>query len=1299
MNGAQTRALWGDVFEVAVKRGCLAVLQERGLLKQSVEHVRPWRELRVADLHRCLYQQTDAVDPRERAGLRSSADHLLVTGWGLGWTVMRECLHRLGGEQLHVLGVYCPLSLPDRRQALAPDPERRAASLWQALALRGAPDPAWTARGEPANADMLVLARVRERYHLICLEFSLHAPPEAEDYTEEMAHLAELERYVQHTESRGVFTRISAEVTGEHFAFSDAVISHLSALTTPDKPLYKLCQGSSYATRLLHLLERRGHGLSPATAHVIAVTNAGIEALRASFGEGQDPRAQLMAALGEAYRRVSRLPEGDEPALDREIQAVRGQICRSLPAALRDQFEETFAAPPSSRHLSVRLREQVEGFVNPAAEMPRSSALRWVEDAPRDVEALLGGPARDRVAAHLEALRGPTSNVSLRDIHAAALLAGLSAARPGGVTVLAAEGHPGIGKTTAILEYLRRRDSTEGFLFFYASPRTVINGEVTRKVARDDQGRPTGVLTLTTNSRLIRGVGARNGGERLAAGGGRGRYVDAAVIADGVADLVLPEGSTEFLTPDEGQMLDEDYASSGFRKRTWDERLDVVETRRAPGVLVTLARAARACLGENPSLNRVVITAAIQGYRLADGGASTVDRLSELFRNASDTPHGLRERRTFAERVPTIVVMVDEIAGDGAGAPFVHALAAWLDREFMQPFAGTGQVSPFRVVLVLSDASLGNDAVLASYLANNAGAPEKVLVSESAGPRPFRLTGGGLTLGGRALPVLHVMADGFPAKSLEMEYHLRLKLVHRLEASGDGPTLNLRKAIREQHGEAQLRAAVEEVFEALSRLPAGEQVILFAQDKGFLRDLRRTLVDPSALQDRGEHVETHGQQLTVDEIGLLDSSIAERERRRLTDPAVRDAKRVILMTSSGSRGVSFPHATTLIALVPTFAVESGFMEIAQLIYRGRGTARNTATGEQWDGDALDRRIVLLLQDFVAAEEQVDNRQWLRRTLDLVSALVLLRATVLTRITGDAGIPGQRAAVVPVGRIGGDETETSLAQSVDAFLHEAAVFLRDASDIRHRLRVDRAVRDAEETFRELRLVGTAPDPARRSMATPAVMRRVMDLACAAATPLLGDDHGAAIPDVTYGLGPIWLESWTDMRSEESFRFQGAYTSWQQRLRRLLATCRAIEGERDLPGTLRRTARDIVDIVQRNDEGLAMTFVTRRVLGSHRVWVCLPVDYERFCTMPPGEEHTGERFRLAEAERWLEALRRTAGASTALAARYPVLPYYDGRPFLVMTAYGDPTGFERTFDDRYFMASSELNLLNTLLFVGE
>src|SRR6266540_4287962 len=158
LDETQLQALWGDLFEVAVKRGCLAVLQDRGLLQGlqgSAEHLWPWRSLRVADLHDHLLELTGAVDPRERAGLKSSLDHLLVTGWGLGWTVLRECLRRLGSGKPRLDAVFCPLALPNRQRPSEAKPHERAAALWQALGLAGRPDPASAALGEPANADLL----------------------------------------------------------------------------------------------------------------------------------------------------------------------------------------------------------------------------------------------------------------------------------------------------------------------------------------------------------------------------------------------------------------------------------------------------------------------------------------------------------------------------------------------------------------------------------------------------------------------------------------------------------------------------------------------------------------------------------------------------------------------------------------------------------------------------------------------------------------------------------------------------------------------------------------------------------------------------------------------------------------------------------------------------------------------------------------------------------------------------------------------------------------------------------------
>src|SRR5262249_39869987 len=170
----------------------------------------------------------------------------------------------------------------------------------------------------------------------------------------------------------------------------------------------------------------------------------------------------------------------------------------------------------------------------------------------------------------------------------------------------------------------------------------------------------------------------------------------------------------------------------------------------------------------------------------------------------------------------TIIVMVDEIAGDGAGSPFVHGLARWLYGEFIDPFVADGRPSPFTVVLILADASLANDEVLANYLVNDVEAPEKVLVSQSAGARPFRLAAGRLRLGGPLLPVLHIMADGFPAAELTLDYNVRLTPVIS-RPQPDGAPRSVRAVIREQRGDALLRQAVEEVFAALKELPTQRQ--------------------------------------------------------------------------------------------------------------------------------------------------------------------------------------------------------------------------------------------------------------------------------------------------------------------------------------------------------------------------------------------------------------------------------------------------------------------------------------------
>jgi hypothetical protein len=117
------------------------------------------------------------------------------------------------------------------------------------------------------------------------------------------------------------------------------------------------------------------------------------------------------------------------------------------------------------------------------------------------------------------------------------------------------------------------------------------------------------------------------------------------------------------------------------------------------------------------------------------------------------------------------------------------------------------------------------------------------------------------------------------------------------------------------------------------------------------------------------------------------------------------------------------------------------------------------------------------------DEEIDVRQWLRRTLDLISAIVLLRATIFTRVTGDAAIRGQRASVVPIGRIGTDEPLLSLSQAVARFTQESSIFLLNSLPSSPRGLVKAASDAVLELFRNSRWTGRLPHRQRGSISAP------------------------------------------------------------------------------------------------------------------------------------------------------------------------------------------------------------------------
>jgi hypothetical protein len=1267
--------LWGQAYEVLVKRGVLAHLVEAKLLEPDHPQLVTWKQNQLLDVSKALNRGLDIIDETLRDRVKAAVEHMALTAYGVGYTAMREYLKNLPKAvraRLKLKALWCPLLLPGEKEEPEERMRRDRDAFHQQFALQGVLDPQLSGKGQPANADFILwLSGDFKDDYLLVQEYSFDMPRAIADFSDQGAHLDELTRHRRLIDSRSVFARVTAEVDGESFELSDDIKHHLSALTSGNKPFYKLCQGCSYAANTADWLRRDGVLTKPCNVRALAITPNGLESIAARFlaDNPLDPRRQLMEQMGKAYRQARKLADGDEEGLLLQVKSVFQNMLRRLPTNLKNGLKKLTTPPEPGEDYLFEFEEDVGEFANPADLYELSEALALVPNAP-GLDSFFGQAAASALEPLLHS-RAKDGKVSLRDIHAASIVAALERSKPGKVNVIALEGNPGIGKTTAVREHLENK--TEGFLFLYVSPRVVINRDVTQSLARKG-GEPSGILTITTNASLISSA-PRWHMKLVEAGLATRKRVDGAVVVDGVPELVKPNGAILVISPEDEQEIEAAHAGSRIGKTTISENEDIVDERSMAGVLSSMSTTTRDLLALNHDVNRVVMTAALQGFREKAGGKTTMEALSNLFKSKAGDPAGVRERLAFAQRIPNIVVMVDELAGDGAGSPFVHAVATWLYNEFIGCFEGSP--SPFTVTLVISDASLANDVVLSRYLAAGQRTPDKVLVSKSHGQRAFDLAVSQLPLGsGGPKTTLHVMTNSFPATSLTVEYKVRLTSVGT-EVRSTGEMETPRQAVRRVIGEAVQDGAKKEILRALRGGSA--QVIYFAQDKNFLSDLATELAHEDDVGTAG--------------VAVLDSSVPGHRRKKLLEPRLRDTVKVFLMTSSGARGVSFPKTDCIIAAVPRFAIEAALMEIAQLVYRGRGSYQNA--DEIWvSGDTVPRRLVMLVDDYMLESEdgsEPDPRQWLRQSVDLLTLLVMLRSTIFTRITGDAGLR-QSLALVPVGGVGLEELVSLMSQNVTQFVKEAEVAWRRVKDQEKVGLIKNAQANIIELFSHTKLqavMARAED--RRTMVRYADAKELCDLASGPLKPLLVyAPQGSSIPDHVFVSGPAFLENWGDFDKMEVFSFEGHTTAVTQTGRRVVAQLIDIDEDRTLPQALRQPAANLLRILQREKKDAANEFNTLKSLKSPNTWIAVPTGYIQF--MARDRRLDGEQFEVEDPGSWRDALAQSLSATSAV---MPPIPRYAEYPWAASVGNANPLKLDTVFDDRYFMASNELNLLNTLL----
>jgi predicted ATP-dependent serine protease len=212
--------------------------------------------------------------------------------------------------------------------------------------------------------------------------------------------------------------------------------------------------------------------------------------------------------------------------------------------------------------LHFQFQEEVEGFYNSMQEISRDEAIAAIEETDA-LREFFGGNPQSQFTETLNQQIPDQPKIPLRTIHTTAVIAGLNSAQVGKINVIALEGNPGIGKTTAVIKFLQQQ--SQGFMFLYVSPRVVINRDVTKKLARNN-GKPSGILTMTTNADLINSA-SNWYEEQVKQKCWKPRPIDSAVVIDGIENLNHPDCSTVFVTPKQEQDIDCNQLETVFSYR------------------------------------------------------------------------------------------------------------------------------------------------------------------------------------------------------------------------------------------------------------------------------------------------------------------------------------------------------------------------------------------------------------------------------------------------------------------------------------------------------------------------------------------------------------------------------------------------------------------------------------------------------------------------------------------------------------------------------------------------------------
>ncbi|OQX24929.1 MAG: hypothetical protein BWK80_18310, partial [Desulfobacteraceae bacterium IS3] len=1156
-------------------------------------------------------------------------------------------------------------------------------------------------RGKFPYADLLFIVRTYHndayRFHLVCYELSTHNTPNISDALNlsDPNDVYESLRLGKSAASRTLKTRdfrIASDTLG--LEISPELKDYFRGLLTHDKIAKKLFQAGGYLFSLYDTLRDRIIPQKPfdnwlggqgnIEFHIVAFTDRARHFLHVRENE-----IGLLEEMGIVYKGV----KGVRPQTlaeerrfrDREILKTQEAVLRNIRKnvspklleslkELEERMRQTFSGQkPLPDYLHYAFSETIQNYC-PTAAAPSSEQLEaWLGT---ELAGHLTPPApspkeRGSLSPPLRA-GGEVSN-SMQDAHAE-IVKYVWHQHDSDILVLS--GTPGIGKTTTLRHILADYDC--GYLLVYISPRLQVNTDLLGKFDPcDASNRLAGkeeLICLTTNHSLIKAS------ENLHK-----------MPALSCRSLNLPDDSKLlFLSPQDAEELERSNAF--VRKRAGYRLLEkggVGEsgTYMHEGVIKTVMQAVYR-LNLQHRYKRIVACMTTQAnLQLANRETTLSRHLKRIFGPSRETD--IADVEKFATNIKEIIFFIDEVTGDRAGRQTAQEIIAFV-KELKKRFDEIGKSCPLKIRILIADASLINASSVETYLNRTKSHPDQILFCGNADQKGLSLESAKIM----GLPAKIVNANVYPASKLTLKW--RAVLDFCAEASGKRGDDPVRKAYRKLENRILESLAVE-LLQGWREKPE-EQVIVIIQNKESVDSLKNYIraywkaSDPS------------GKGLHGPEVICLDAHTPSWQKRDIVTPASDEEKKrkkriagiwqkgdladIIIMTSSGTRGISFPNAGRIICMIPTFSMENNFMEFLQGMYRGRGSGK---------GNLLEREIEVIIPQVLvspgAGEGEISEAAEAAQIANLFATYKIMRMSIFTRIFGGCDLFGKSVSCIPIsGSLVRGAVQTTMDSADGAIRSLERASKRDPAntDLRY---IAENVRDI---FKDEKVILSHSLGRSGMLASDDYRKRLLSQFIQDANA--GLDRlavGNYIPEECYTVGQIILQNLDSLnvREKNKHLIETHLEDVSRKIRAICAKLDALVKDDDTVKTVRDPANALLAVLSMLSEETESDTESLTKGSTLNRWLVMPLsalNIREFWKHQPEPE----RFK-AEMKEMLEDY-----FSAYLCRPHCVLPLHSAYndtvpPWLLVRGPEIAQMLDAQFQTRYLVCSSSLALLNMML----